>query len=234
MGKGGMLRQVALISTHWLHHRLMGNAVKYQVKAASPTTQPNRCQPLSTTCVIGPVSKLRLLGDYAHTTRIAFIEFVHADGAMAALNCSGALLGSLPIRVSPSKTPVRSEAGGAQKGVGGGGRSGPNSGSLSGSGNMAAGGACSPVPGMGMGAGAGMAPSGVTAAVVPASAPTVPVVSEDAAGSSAVGLEAGAAAMPAAVLVPALPSPAADGAVGLGTGVPVATAAAADGVADAA
>ena len=29
---------------------------------------------------------------------------------MAALNCSGALLGSLPIRVSPSKTPVRPEA----------------------------------------------------------------------------------------------------------------------------
>lgn len=41
----------------------------------------------------GPVAKLRLLGDYAHTTRIAFIEFVHAEGAMAALNCSGALLG---------------------------------------------------------------------------------------------------------------------------------------------
>ncbi|KAJ6969554.1 hypothetical protein NC653_034171 [Populus alba x Populus x berolinensis] len=30
-----------------------------------------------------------------------------AEGAIAALNCSGAVLGSLPIRVSPSKTPVR-------------------------------------------------------------------------------------------------------------------------------
>ncbi|KAJ8536952.1 hypothetical protein K7X08_035353 [Anisodus acutangulus] len=30
-----------------------------------------------------------------------------AESAIAALNCSGAILGSLPIRVSPSKTPVR-------------------------------------------------------------------------------------------------------------------------------
>lgn len=55
----------------------------------------------------GPVSKLRLLGDYHHPTRIAFVEFRHAESARAALNCSGALLGSLPVRVSPSKTPVR-------------------------------------------------------------------------------------------------------------------------------
>ncbi|GAX72928.1 hypothetical protein CEUSTIGMA_g383.t1 [Chlamydomonas eustigma] len=57
----------------------------------------------------GKVCKLRLLGDSAHSTRIAFVEFVGAEAAMAALNCSGAILGSLPIRVSPSKTPVRSE-----------------------------------------------------------------------------------------------------------------------------
>ena len=43
----------------------------------------------------GPVSKLRLLGDYHHPTRIAFVEFTHADSARAALNCSGALLGML-------------------------------------------------------------------------------------------------------------------------------------------
>lgn len=55
----------------------------------------------------GPVSRLRLLGDYQHLTRISFVEFVYAESAMAALNCSGAILGSLPIRVSPSKTPVR-------------------------------------------------------------------------------------------------------------------------------
>lgn len=57
--------------------------------------------------ICGEVFRLRLLGDNVHTTRIAFIEFSEADGANAALNCSGAVLGSLPIRVSPSKTPVR-------------------------------------------------------------------------------------------------------------------------------
>eukprot|EP01018_Ginkgo_biloba_P024631 Gb_23962 [translate_table: standard] len=55
----------------------------------------------------GEVSRLRLLGDYVHSTRIAFVEFVMAESAILALNCSGAILGSLPIRVSPSKTPVR-------------------------------------------------------------------------------------------------------------------------------
>ncbi|KAL3838024.1 hypothetical protein ACJIZ3_022615 [Penstemon smallii] len=57
--------------------------------------------------ICGEVYRLRLLGDYQHSTRIAFVEFVMAESAIAALNCSGAVLGSLPIRVSPSKTPVR-------------------------------------------------------------------------------------------------------------------------------
>ena len=49
----------------------------------------------------GPVSKIRLLGDYHHPTRIAFVEFTSADSARAALNCSGALLGrQLPVMVS--------------------------------------------------------------------------------------------------------------------------------------
>ncbi|OAY76261.1 polyadenylate-binding protein-interacting protein 8-like [Ananas comosus] len=55
----------------------------------------------------GEVSRLRLLGDNVHSTRIAFVEFVDAESAIAALNCSGMLLGALPVRVSPSKTPVR-------------------------------------------------------------------------------------------------------------------------------
>ncbi|CAL1404410.1 unnamed protein product [Linum trigynum] len=55
----------------------------------------------------GEVQCLRLLGDYHHSTRIAFVEFAMAESAIAALNCSGAILGTLPIRVSPSKTPVR-------------------------------------------------------------------------------------------------------------------------------
>ncbi|KAI3775925.1 hypothetical protein L1987_45685 [Smallanthus sonchifolius] len=58
----------------------------------------------------GEVYRLRLLGDFNHSTRIAFVEFVMAESAIAALNCSGAVLGSLPIRVSPSKTPVRPRA----------------------------------------------------------------------------------------------------------------------------
>ncbi|XP_068650352.1 polyadenylate-binding protein-interacting protein 12-like [Aristolochia californica] len=57
--------------------------------------------------ICGEVYRLRLLGDYHHSTRIAFVEFVLAESAIAALNCSGVVLGSLPIRVSPSKTPVR-------------------------------------------------------------------------------------------------------------------------------
>lgn len=60
--------------------------------------------------VCGEVYRLRLLGDYHHSTRIAFVEFIRAESAIAALNCSGVILGSSPIRVSPSKTPVRPRA----------------------------------------------------------------------------------------------------------------------------
>lgn len=55
----------------------------------------------------GEVSRLRLLGDNVHSTRIAFVEFTLAESAIMALNCSGMILGTQPIRVSPSKTPVR-------------------------------------------------------------------------------------------------------------------------------
>ncbi|KAK6122513.1 hypothetical protein DH2020_043741 [Rehmannia glutinosa] len=91
--------------------------------------------------ICGEVYRLRLLGDYRHSTHIAFVEFamkleiiehsndsqaamkligssiaavflvtIVAESAIAALNCSGVILGSLPIRVSPSKTPVRPRA----------------------------------------------------------------------------------------------------------------------------
>ncbi|XP_068321499.1 polyadenylate-binding protein-interacting protein 9-like [Pyrus communis] len=55
----------------------------------------------------GEVTRLRLLGDHVHSTRIAFVEFAMAESAILALNCSGMVLGAQPIRVSPSKTPVR-------------------------------------------------------------------------------------------------------------------------------
>lgn len=55
----------------------------------------------------GEVARLRLLGDNVHSTRIAFVEFVAAQSAILALGCSGMPLGERPVRVSPSKTPVR-------------------------------------------------------------------------------------------------------------------------------
>lgn len=61
----------------------------------------------------GPVSKLRLLGDYAHSTRISFIEFQFADSAMAALNCSGALLGGCERHVRCRTTEAARVGGGA-------------------------------------------------------------------------------------------------------------------------
>ncbi|KAL6856896.1 hypothetical protein ACP4OV_018278 [Aristida adscensionis] len=63
--------------------------------------------------ICGEVFRLRLLGDYHHSTRIAFVEFVMAESATAALNCSGVILGSLPIsepledsRASPCSSPA--------------------------------------------------------------------------------------------------------------------------------
>ncbi|KAI4374662.1 hypothetical protein MLD38_012629 [Melastoma candidum] len=55
----------------------------------------------------GKVTRLRLLGGHVHSTRIAFVEFAAAESATAALSCSGMVLGTQPIRVSASKTPVR-------------------------------------------------------------------------------------------------------------------------------
>lgn len=60
--------------------------------------------------VCGPVSKIRLLGDAQHDTKIAFVEFASKEYTNAALRCTGAMLGPLAIRVSPSKTPVRTDA----------------------------------------------------------------------------------------------------------------------------
>ncbi|CDY58043.1 BnaC06g41880D [Brassica napus] len=46
----------------------------------------------------GEVNRIRLLGDQLHSTRIAFVEFAMAESAVGALNCSGVVLGSQPIR----------------------------------------------------------------------------------------------------------------------------------------
>ncbi len=78
--------------TDRLHPGLSAPGAWNRYSSASPT--PSRALP-SAPCrpPAGKVSRIRLLGDYAHSTRIAFVEFHHAEGALAALNCSGALLG---------------------------------------------------------------------------------------------------------------------------------------------
>ncbi|XP_064945514.1 polyadenylate-binding protein-interacting protein 11-like isoform X1 [Musa acuminata AAA Group] len=53
--------------------------------------------------ICGEVYRLRVLGDCQHSTRIAFVEFVMAESATAALNCSGVVLGSMPLRIKPLK-----------------------------------------------------------------------------------------------------------------------------------
>ena len=58
----------------------------------------------------GPVTKCRLLFDYHRSTSIAFVEFAKYESAKNALDCSGALMGTMPIRVTPSKAPVRDDA----------------------------------------------------------------------------------------------------------------------------
>ncbi|KAJ9173294.1 hypothetical protein P3X46_016445 [Hevea brasiliensis] len=55
----------------------------------------------------GEVQRMRVLQDYHPWTSIAFVEFTEAESAIAALKFSGTVLGSLPIRVNPSKTLPR-------------------------------------------------------------------------------------------------------------------------------
>ncbi len=59
----------------------------------------------------GPVAKVRVLGgDASLPTKICFLEMATAEGAARAVGLSGAALAGLPIRVAPSKTPVRASA----------------------------------------------------------------------------------------------------------------------------
>ncbi|CAN7024267.1 unnamed protein product [Brassica oleracea var. botrytis] len=55
----------------------------------------------------GEIQHVRLVGDCHHQTCIAFVEFTLVESAVSALNCSGIVVGGLPLRVSLSKTPVR-------------------------------------------------------------------------------------------------------------------------------
>ncbi|CAN4117638.1 unnamed protein product [Withania somnifera] len=53
------------------------------------------------------VSRLRLLGDQVHSTRIGFVEFVMAESAIVALDLCGEMLGSQPIRYQVELVKVR-------------------------------------------------------------------------------------------------------------------------------
>lgn len=59
----------------------------------------------STLC--GPVGKIRVLGDPHQIAKIAFVEFTSVEATKMALRYTGAKLGTLPLRISPSKTPVK-------------------------------------------------------------------------------------------------------------------------------
>eukprot|EP01024_Parvocaulis_polyphysoides_P028067 TRINITY_DN25389_c0_g2_i2.p1 TRINITY_DN25389_c0_g2~~TRINITY_DN25389_c0_g2_i2.p1 ORF type:complete len:421 (-),score=54.68 TRINITY_DN25389_c0_g2_i2:742-2004(-) len=58
--------------------------------------------------VDGKVARVKMFVDGTSNTSTAFLEFVTPESANAALKkCQGALMGCLPLRVSPSKTPIR-------------------------------------------------------------------------------------------------------------------------------
>ncbi|XP_047320300.1 polyadenylate-binding protein-interacting protein 9-like [Impatiens glandulifera] len=54
----------------------------------------------------GEITRMKFLGDALHPTQTAFVEFATVESATMALECNGRVLGDLPIRVSPSKTPI--------------------------------------------------------------------------------------------------------------------------------
>nr|DAD33873.1 TPA_asm: hypothetical protein HUJ06_012724 [Nelumbo nucifera] len=63
-----------------------------------------RLAALFTTC--GQVVDCRVCGDPHSVLRFAFIEFADEQGARAALNLAGTMLGYYPVRVLPSKTAI--------------------------------------------------------------------------------------------------------------------------------
>lgn len=68
-----------------------GQARREPKARREPSGPPQDCQEAATRA--GPVTKLRLLGDAQHASKIAFVEFESAGSAKQALNCSGVLLG---------------------------------------------------------------------------------------------------------------------------------------------
>ena len=61
----------------------------------------------------GAVSRLVTHVNPRNSSRMAFVEFETAEGALAALRCAGRVFGSRALRVGPSKTPLRVAGAGA-------------------------------------------------------------------------------------------------------------------------
>eukprot|EP01023_Acetabularia_acetabulum_P011638 TRINITY_DN1539_c1_g2_i1.p1 TRINITY_DN1539_c1_g2~~TRINITY_DN1539_c1_g2_i1.p1 ORF type:complete len:451 (-),score=55.69 TRINITY_DN1539_c1_g2_i1:991-2193(-) len=56
----------------------------------------------------GKVARIKMMADSSQKTNIAFVEFCSDESVAYALaKCQGALMGCLPLRVFPSKTPIR-------------------------------------------------------------------------------------------------------------------------------
>ena len=67
----------------------------------------------------GAVSQLVTHVNPRTGSRMAFVEFETAEGALAALRCAGRVFGSRALRVGPSKTPLRVAGAGAGTGTAG-------------------------------------------------------------------------------------------------------------------
>ena len=92
----------------------------------------------------GPVICMHQQLNNRRDTQVAFIEFAEASSAMTALGCSGQLIGSRQVRVSPSKTPLkvntaRLSTGSSTRGQGGEAEEEPEGGVLEAEGETAAG-----------------------------------------------------------------------------------------------
>uniref|UniRef100_A0A0D9UY57 RRM domain-containing protein n=1 Tax=Leersia perrieri TaxID=77586 RepID=A0A0D9UY57_9ORYZ len=68
------------------------------------TVTEERLADIFTNC--GQVVDCRICGDPHSVLRFAFIEFADEEGARAALNLGGTMLGFYPVRVLPSKTAI--------------------------------------------------------------------------------------------------------------------------------
>jgi hypothetical protein len=70
------------------------------------------------TAAAGAVARMHLHGNPRNNTKVAFVEFETLESATAALACAGQVMHNRALRVSASKTPLRSNTGGGNGGGG--------------------------------------------------------------------------------------------------------------------